>query len=397
MAEKTRRELLAEAFDASMDEEDTGDEVVVTEPLVESPSDDTVAEESSSDGTSAGDTSGAEKQDKAEKSLRKPGLSSTPKSKEVGKKPAPTEEERQEAEAARKDAEGKEGEEGKRQQPVTDKAPNSWKPGVREHWTKIPAEARAEITRREREIQTTLSQTANIRKFAGDFANVINPFSHLIRAQNSTPLQAVQNLMTTAAGLMTGNDQQKAAIVAEIIQNYGINCEELDNILTAVAQKNGGKVPDRRQARREEYVPSWAQPLIEQTNRFKQLEQQHEERLREEADEEISKVESKPYFDDLREDIADIMEISANRGRKMTVLQAYEKAVELNPNIKKLIARTRLSNGQFANNQTLTRARRAASTVAGAPMGKISSGRAGGEKKSRREQLMEAWDDAVDG
>jgi hypothetical protein len=196
---------------------------------------------------------------------------------------------------------------------------------------------------------------------------------------------------------MTGNDQQKAAIVADIIQNYGVSTDELDNILAAVAEKNGGRVPDRRHARREEHIPSWAQPILEQNQRFKQMEQQHEQRLREEADEEIAKVEEQPFFDDLRDDIADIMEISANRGRKITVKQAYDKAVELNPEIRKLVAQQKLrANG--GTRQTMTRARRAASTVAGSPMAGRAAGKSSGgnEKISRREQLSQAWDDATD-
>src|SRR5688572_18603519 len=74
-----------------------------------------------------------------------------------------------------------------------DKPPNSWKPATREHWSRLPPEVRAEVSRRELEIQQELSKTAQVRRFAQDFANTINPYSHLIRAQNSTPLQAVNN------------------------------------------------------------------------------------------------------------------------------------------------------------------------------------------------------------
>lgn len=389
MVEKTRRELLAEAFDKSVAEE-TEDEVVVVDSSDGGNDEPVVQPETEQSGTEldSGERKVPERDEKG--TFRKKDT----KTKEVGKKPAPTEEEKQEAEAARKDAEGKPVQE-ERQPVVTDKAPNSWKPTSREHWAKIPAEARAEITRREREIQTTLSQTANVRKFANDFANVINPFSHLIRAQNSSPLQAVHNLMSTAAGLMTGNEQQKAAIVAEIIQNYGVDCNELDGILSAIASKNGGKVPDRRQSRREEHVPTWAQPIIAKHKKLEELEAQHEERLRTEADEEISKVESEPYFDDLRDDIADIMEVAANRGRKITVRQAYERAVEFNPDIKKLITQHKVAAKPNGGKQVINRARRAAATIAGAPMTR-AGGVKGDEKMSRRQQLAQAWDDAVE-
>lgn len=401
MAEKTRRELLAEAFDKSMGEEN--DDVITETPGA--------GDDGGSDGRSGGDRSqnlevdgagdgeteeSADKSPKAsdEKTRGKDGKFQ--KTKEVGKKSAPTEEEQQEAKAAAGDeAAGDRAPKEGQQSAVTDRAPQSWKPGVREHWGKIPAEARAEITRREREIQTTLSQTANIRKFANDFANVVNPFSHLIRAQHSTPLQAVQNMMQTAAALMTGNNQQKASIVAEIIQNYGVDLNELDQILTEVVKQNNGRMPNRGNSRPQEEIPIWARPLLEQNQRLQQMAQQHEETMRASADEEIAKVEIEPYFDDLRDDIADIMEFSAKRGVRMTVKQAYDKAVQLNPEISKLVQQQKNSLKNKTNGQTMTRARRAASAIAGAPSGKAAGKpQAEGEKKSRREQLLEAWENA---
>lgn len=385
MVEKTRRELLAEAFDAS---EKDDDEVIVaehTEDLGESGEDGVRSDGDSAEGAS--DKGGGVPLEGSKDVLGK-----EKKTQEVGKKSAPTDEEKQEAEAARKDAEGKPGKEG---QPTTDKAPNSWKPAIREHWGKIPAEARAEINRREKEIQVTLSQTANIRKFAGDFATVVNPFSHLIRSQGSTPLQAVHNLMTTAAGLTTGTEEQKASIVAEIVQNFGIDCEILDQILSAVAQKNGGKVPRRNGAAPREHIPAWAQPLIAQNQKLAVAQEAHEQRMREEAEEEISAVETEPFFEDVKDDIADIMEISANRGRKMTVKQAYEKAVQLRPDLSKLVAQHKLaSQANGRNRQNMTRARRAASTITGSPSGRVVGSAA--KPQSRREALAAAWDDAED-
>jgi hypothetical protein len=379
MVDKTRRELLSEAFDKM--EEGDDEEVVVAEP-----ENDSALVDDTDKSEARPDTGEPEVQESDGETVER---KKTPKTEKVGKKPAPTEEEKQEAEAARKDAEGKTGEEGK-SVPVTDKAPNSWKPAVREAWAKIPAEARAEITRREREIETTLSQTANIRKFAGDFAAVVNPFSHLIRSQNSTPLHAVQNLMTTAAGLMTGNDDQKASIVAEIIQNYGVNCETLDNILAAISQKNGGRIPNRQQARPMEQVPSWAQPILASHKRMETLQHQHEQRMQQEADEEISKVEAEPYFHDLRDDVADIMEVAANRNRKITVREAYQMAVKLHPEISKLVSRQKT----VVPKQNITRARRAASSISGSPSSGSGVGAKRGEKMSRREMLSEAWDEA---
>ncbi len=273
--------------------------------------------------------------------------------------------------------------------PVTDRAPNSWKPAIREHWTKLPPEVRAEVSRRELEVQQTLSQTAQVRKFAQDFAQTINPYSHLIRAQNSTPLKAVENLMQTAAGLVQGSQQQKAAIVADIINNYGIDIQTLDSVLT---QKYN---PQSAQQPQVQAPPAWAKPIFGFMDNVQKMQEQRQLQLQQEADQAISILEQKPFFDDVREDMADLMEAAANRGRALSMEQAYEKAIALNPELTKIVNQRKLAetnrNPVSEAAATLARARKASSAVKGAPTGPRSGANG---KLSRRQQLSEAWDDA---
>ena len=85
-----------------------------------------------------------------------------------------------------------------------ERAPASWRPDVREHWSRLPPEVRAEVARREREMQATLQDTAEARRFSEQLQNVIRPYEMFIKAENSNPLQAIDNLMSTAARLRTG-------------------------------------------------------------------------------------------------------------------------------------------------------------------------------------------------
>lgn len=361
MAEQTRRELLEAAWDKA-DEEVAVLEESENEPNLHGAGD-----------AAEADTAGTGEE---ENLAGKPGLRGAEKTEKEPKKPKEDEAVKQEAAAAVKD------DKSVVEQPVTDKAPQSWKPAIREHWGKIPAEARAEIKRIDLEVQRTLSQTANVRKFANDFANVVNPFAHIIKAQASTPLQAVHNLMTTAAGLVQGSQPQKAAILAEIIQNYGVDLEVLDDYLSKNWDpKQGLKKPQL------EAPPAWAQPVFSFMQTVEQQRAAHEERVKQDADAQIEAATSKPFFDDLRDDIADVMEIATKRGLVMTIDQAYDKAVRLRPDIEKLIPR------KPSVNDKITRARRAASLISGAPSsGKPVGGKAG--PKTRKEQLTEAWDNA---
>lgn len=280
--------------------------------------------------------------------------------------------------------------EGEQKPVVTDRAPNSWKPAVREHWAKLPSEVRAEVSRREKEILQGMSQVAQIRKFGNDFAQVIGPYSHLIRAQNSTPLQAVSNLMQTAAGLTTGSQEQKAAIISDIIHNYKVDLKMLDQVLSQHAQ-NPPAYRNRQQPTNEA-PPAWAQPIFSFMTEVQTARERREQEGQEKAAKDIEQFQDHPFFDDLREDIADILEMAANRNRTLTMEQAYKIAIDANPEIKKIIdqraAATRNANG---GDSRITRARRAAKTISSAPKGdKVGGKLVGG---TRKEALEAAWEE----
>lgn len=372
---KSRRQLLEEAWDKTEESEDVSDT-----PNNEELSGEGVNAEEKADG---GEVRPSEEQ------------SGVQKTDETGKKEPEKKVDKavqQELKAAKRIESGKPPEQKAQQLAPDDKAPVSWKPAQRELWSQIPKEARDEIRRRETEIARTLNETGVMRKFATDFANVVAPYQHLIRAQNSTPLQAVQNFMQTAAGLMQGNPMQRAQIVAEIIGNYGVDIKALDEVLS----KSYNPQAAQHNAVQNGAPPPWAKPMFDFMERAQTQQQMYEAQQRQQADREIEQMAEKPFFEDLREDIADLMEIAAKRGRVLSLEEAYRKAIELDPDISKLAKRTVTPpNQQNSVSQaaaTLARARRAAKTIAGAPRGEAGKS---DKPKTRRELLSEAWDDKV--
>lgn len=271
---------------------------------------------------------------------------------------------------------------------AVDKPPVSWKPAAKEAWTKLPPEARAEISRREREMSQFISQNDHHKRFTESFAKIVQPYSHLIQAQGSTPLQAVRNVFSTMAALTTGNREQKARVIAEIISNYDIDIPILDKVLSGEA----GQPTQQRQGTMDPSVLQALQPMYAFMDEIKSARQANEERKRQEAEAAIQQHESLPYFDDLREDMADIMEVAAKRGIELSLEQAYERAVALNPEISKIVQQKKAIEEAKKNGGTrMARARRAASTISGAPAGS-PDGKS--TPKSRREQIEAAWDDA---
>jgi hypothetical protein len=193
-------------------------------------------------------------------------------------------------------------------------------------------------------------------------------------------------VMTTASALIVGRQEQKVAVIAEMIQRYGVDLPSLDKVLTA-ALKNGGGAPQGPglvpQAQVDPRILQHLQPLFALQTELMEAKGQKHQRLTEEATQAINSIQDRPYFEDLRHDMADIMEISAKRGHVMTIEQAYDKAAQINPEVSKLVG----STARNTPNNAVARARRAASTVKGAPGGPIANG-----KMDRRAALEAAWD-----
>lgn len=272
------------------------------------------------------------------------------------------------------------------QQAEVVRPPQSWTPAEREVWGKVPAEAQRAIQRREQEIQRGLSQAAGFRKFTSDFQKVVQPFESIIRAQNSNPLQAIHNLMSTAAGLYTGNQQQKAAIVRDIINNYAVDIKTLDEVLTnSPAQPTNPLIPEIQRMLDSRLAP--VNQLLEGVNRRRA---EGTQQVEAQVSEEIVSFGQDPkneFFEDLREDMADLMDLAAARNRKMTMQEAYERAAAAHPQISQIMRQR-----QMAQTQNADAARAASSSIR--PGGPASVGGVPGSKGDLRADLSAAFDQA---
>lgn len=217
------------------------------------------------------------------------------------------------------------------------KPPASWKPAAREHWAKIPNEARVEIQRREREIQQGLSQSAHARKFGEEFFKIVSPYEGMLRSQNTTPLSAVNNLLQTAAGLTMGSVQQRAAIVADIIKNYSVDIESLSNLLAGQQPAKGDDVTERVMQRVNQAIAPIQQHLQGQTEQQRRVEMAGQQEATNFAMDFLSDPQNE-FAEDVREDMADLLETAAKRGKKMTIQQAYKLACDADPQISQILS-----------------------------------------------------------
>jgi hypothetical protein len=253
-----------------------------------------------------------------------------------------------------------------------ERAPASWRPDVREHWAQLPEPVRAEVQRLEVERNRVLQESAEARKGYDAVMKTIAPYEGFIRAENSNALQAIDNLMSTAARLRTGTAPELAQLVSGIINQFGVGrfgkgfIEMLDSALV-------GQVPamDPQQAALDQVLNQRLAPMQQMFNQFQQAQQAQQQRVTQQAQSEVSQfIERAEFGADVREEMADIIEAASRRGQNMSLIDAYKKACMLNDNVRAVISQRMKNAGAQQQTQAAQRARSAAVSVSGgAPVG----------------------------
>lgn len=261
---------------------------------------------------------------------------------------------------------------GPRQQ--GERAPASWRPDIREHWGSLPEPVRAEIQRRETEVARTLQETAEARKTAEAVMKTIEPYQAFIKAENSNPLQAIDNLMGTAARLRTGTAPELAQLVAGIVNQFGTGrfgngfIEMLDSALAGQTPRQ-----DPQQVAMEQVLNQRLAPMQNMLTQFQQAQLQQQQQATQAAQTEVSTFLDRAEFgEDVREDMADIIESYSRRGQSITLQDAYKKACLMNDNVRSVLSQRVKAKGAQQSTQAAQKARSAAVQVSGsAPMGAL--------------------------
>jgi hypothetical protein len=251
----------------------------------------------------------------------------------------------------------------------SERPPASWRPNVREHWAALPAEVRAEVARREQEVQRTLQETAEARKYVEAINRVVAPYEMFIRAENSNPLQAIDNMMATAARLRTGTGPETAGLIAQLVSQFGVGrfgaqfIEQLDSALAGQQPRQ-----DPTQVAVQQVVQQQLAPVQQFMSQFQQAQQVQRQRAQEAAQGEVASfLEQAEFGEDVREEMADIIELAQKRGRQVSLQEAYQQACLVHPDVRATLQARAKARGAQATTGAAQRARAAAVSVTGAP------------------------------
>lgn len=238
------------------------------------------------------------------------------------------------------------------------KAPASWRPQAREKWGGVDPDVKGEVHRREYEMQQVLQHASGARQFIDAFENVVRPYEMFIRAEQSTPLQAVASLMATAAELRVGTPTSKANLVAGLIRQYGVDLQTLDSILAGQAPQGGAQMQQPQQ-----YYDPRVDQLLAHQQRMQQAAEQYENQQIHSHLHAFAADSKHEFYDDVRHTMADIIEIKARQGEPPDLEKAYAQACAMHEQVSTIMSQRQAASRSSSSQAAVLRAKRAAASV----------------------------------
>ena len=266
------------------------------------------------------------------------------------------------------------------------KAPVNWGPQEREHWSKVPRNLQEKIIARETEMTATMQNTSDARRTHQDFTGLIQQYGSVLSGvMGDTPMETTKNLFSTVANLRMGSPIQKAQIIADMITDFDVDINTLDSAIVGAAPSAENQQTNQLDQMLKERLAPFEQ-MMGQQNAYQ--EQQATQRT-EAANSEVAEFsKTAEFMNDVRNDMADLIDMAAKRGQDMSMQDAYSKACSLNPQIVDIMQKRHQTAQLTGQKTTLASKHLAASSVNGA---RIGNGEGGGNL-SMHDTLSAAWD-----
>lgn len=258
------------------------------------------------------------------------------------------------------------------------KAPASWRPAVREHWAKLPPEVQKEVAKREHETAVAMQESAGARRAAEQIQQVTAPYMGFLRSEGVEPLQAINSLLSHAQVLRQGTPEVKARAIAQWVKQFNV---PLDALAAAI---DGSPQQAQAQAAQPQIDP--AQITQQVMAQLGQQRQQYENQRQAQAVAQFT--DGREFIDDVREDMADMMEGAGRRGVELSLEEAYTRACRMHPEVSRIMQQREEAKKAGTARAATQRIRAASSSVRSSP---AAPGPRRNESDDRRAALESAW------
>jgi len=248
--------------------------------------------------------------------------------------------------------------------------PSSWKKDYEESWGKLDPTLQDYITQRESDFAKGVSTYKSQWDQAQPILSTIEKFAPVLQQNGLDASTWINNLGTAHQTLVYGNPDQKLQMFAQLANDYGV---DLNGLL-------GGQQASPQ-------FSMIAQELSQIKNQWQQFQSQQEQVEQTQLKGEIESFsKDKPYFDDVRETMAGLLQ----NNMASDLNTAYDKAIRLHDDIWQ-----KVQSEQVKSNQTEQKSRIAAvkakaiSPKSSSPTANMSIG---GKGNNLRDQLASIVD-----
>lgn len=142
--------------------------------------------------------------------------------------------------------------------------PTSWKKDYDTHWSALAPEVKSYILQREKEYQSGVSAYKAEAESARKMNEAIAPFMPLMQQHGVEPTTLVQNLISAHERLALGSPQDKVMMGAKLIHDYGIDPQQLLQVLSGQVPYQQPQAPQRPAPQQPDVKSVVAQVLMEE-------------------------------------------------------------------------------------------------------------------------------------
>lgn len=259
------------------------------------------------------------------------------------------------------------------QQPE-DTAPVSLTSAIKAKWNELPADVRAEWKKREDDIHRMMTAKDGDLNFGRTIKDIAKPYEAIIRAEGGTVDGAFKDLLNTAYILRTGSPQQKAQLLLQTAEQFGVDLRPY--VGAPQSQHN----PITALQREIEFL---RQKQVDPEQIKRQLQ---DDMVRANIESEIEAFAANPankYF----EEVKPIMGSLIASGKAKNLQEAYDSALWSVPSIRvELEAKAKTADAEKKKAEMAAK-KKAAASVAGSPG--LASPNANAPQKSLEDELRD--------
>lgn len=255
--------------------------------------------------------------------------------------------------------------------------PKSLKLELKQHWDTAHPDLAADIVRREQDIDKGVTEWKGRVAQADELLNEFQPYMWILKNEGATPKSAIGPLLQTAAIFRTGSPVQKAQSVVQIMRQFSIPMEHLQQVLGGTMQQHP---QDPQYSQLAQTVQQIQQSLADQQQH---VQQQTEAR----ALTAIQKFAAEnPHYEAVEGRMLQLLQSPQILGDTSAMSEAeklklaYETAIRLDPALSAQVVAPQQANAQAVRN-----AKAASVQVKGAPGSSVT---AANTKTTDRRELI---------